>query len=100
GGSNTTASVCNVVAKACEDIRSRIAAAAAATRDGPFAGKDAAHLVLRGGMLKDRDDAAEPLEAAVGRVSNGAIEAYAENVPHGAPPDALKKLYQGHAVLA
>ena len=28
GGSNTTASVCNVVAKACEQIRARIAAAA------------------------------------------------------------------------
>ena len=43
----------------------------------------------------------EPLETAIRRVSNGAIEAYAENLPHGVPPDGLrKKLYQGHAVLA
>jgi len=33
-------------------------------------------------------------------VSNGAIEAYAENTPHGVPQDGLKKLYQGHATLA
>ena len=42
GGSNTTASVCNVVAKACEQIRARVAQAAVAANDGTFAGKDAA----------------------------------------------------------
>src|SRR5437868_2869672 len=100
GGSNTTASVCNVVAKACEQIRSRITEAAVAAANGAFAGKDAARLVLTGGMLKDADGGSEPLEAAIRRVSNGAIEAYAENTPHGVPPDGLSKLYQGHAVLA
>jgi xanthine dehydrogenase YagR molybdenum-binding subunit len=40
GGSNTTASVCNVVAKACQQIRARIAKAAVAAPDGPFAGRD------------------------------------------------------------
>ncbi len=100
GGSNTTASVCNVVAKACEQIRSRIAQAAVAAADGAFAGKDASRLVLTRGMLKDPDGGSEPLEAAIRRVSNGAIEAYAENTPHGVPPDGLSKLYQGHAVLA
>lgn len=100
GGSNTTASVCNVVDKACEQIRSRIAAAAIAVPNGTFAGKDAASLKLTDGRLVGPDGAAEPLDDAVARVSNGAIEAYAENVPHGVPPEALKKLYQGHAVLA
>jgi xanthine dehydrogenase YagR molybdenum-binding subunit len=100
GGSNTTASVCNVVAKACEQIRSRIAEAAVAATDGAFAGKDADRLVLTGGMLHDPDSGSEPLEAAIRRVSNGAIEAYAENIPHGVPPEGLSKLYQGHAVLA
>jgi xanthine dehydrogenase YagR molybdenum-binding subunit len=99
GGSNTTASVCNVVAKACEQIRSRIAEAAAGP-NGAFAGKDAGRLMLTGGMLKDPDGGSEPLEAAIRRVSNGAIEAYAENTPHGVPPEGLSKLYQGHAVLA
>jgi xanthine dehydrogenase YagR molybdenum-binding subunit len=49
---------------------------------------------------RDSDGASEPLEAAIGRASNGAIEAYAENTPHEVPSDGLKKLYQGHAVLA
>jgi xanthine dehydrogenase YagR molybdenum-binding subunit len=100
GGSNTTASVCNVVAKACEEIRSRIAEAAVAATNSPFTGKDAHRLVLAGGMLKDPDGASEPFTAAISRVSNGAIEIYAENTPHGVPPDGLKKLYQGHALLA
>ena len=100
GGSNTTASVCNVVAKACEQIRARIAEAAVAAANGAFAGKDPGRLVLTGGTLKDPDGGSEPLEAAIRRVSNGAIEAYAENIPHGVPPEGLSKLYQGHAVLA
>jgi xanthine dehydrogenase YagR molybdenum-binding subunit len=100
GGSNTTASVCNVVARACEQIRARIAEAAIAAPNGSFTGKDASRLSLAGGMLWDADGVSEPLEAAIGRVSNGAIEAYVENTPHGVPPEGVKKLYQGHAVLA
>jgi xanthine dehydrogenase YagR molybdenum-binding subunit len=92
GGSNTTANVCNVVAKACDEIRSRIAEAAVAATNSPFTGKDAHRLVLTGGMLKDPDGASEPLTAAISRVSNGAIEVYAENTPHGVPPDGLKRL--------
>jgi hypothetical protein len=53
-----------------------------------------------GRTLRYPDGTSEPLDAAIGRVTNGAIEAYAENTPHGVPPDGLKKLYQGHAVLA
>jgi xanthine dehydrogenase YagR molybdenum-binding subunit len=94
GGSNTTASVCNVVAKACEQIRARIAGAAAAAPGGTFAGKDPARLTLADGMLKGPNDATEPLEVAIGRVTNGAIEEYAENIPHGVPAEGLKKLYQ------
>ena len=100
GGSNTTASVCNVVAKACEEIRARIAEAAVKAPDGPFAGKDGARLVLADGTLKGPDGTAEALEAAIGRVSNGAIEAYAENIPNGVAADGIKKLYLGHAALA
>jgi xanthine dehydrogenase YagR molybdenum-binding subunit len=55
GGSNSTASVGNVIAKACDDILAK----------------------KRQGM-------------------NGAIEAYAENLPPGAPSDGIKKLYTGH----
>jgi xanthine dehydrogenase YagR molybdenum-binding subunit len=99
GGSNTTASVCNTVAKACEQIRSRIARAAVAA-GGAFAGKDPSDLRLADRKLQGPDGTSEPLENAVRRVSNGAIEEYAENIPHGVPPEGLAKLYQGHAVLA
>ncbi|HTW50828.1 MAG TPA: xanthine dehydrogenase family protein molybdopterin-binding subunit [Stellaceae bacterium] len=99
GGSNTTASVCNVVAKACEQIRARVAQAAVGA-GGVFAGKDPATLMLVSGRLQGADGNGEPIENAIRRVSNGAIEEYAENIPHGVPPEGLAKLYQGHAVLA
>ncbi len=99
GGSNSTASIATVVAKACEQIRSRIAAAAAAAVDGPFHGLDPAGLVLADGALRAPDGSTEPLDVAMGRAAGGAIEAYAENIPHGVPDGALKKLYQGQATL-
>ena len=34
------------------------------------------------------------------RAAGGAIEAYAENIPHGAKPDALQGLYKGQGKLA
>jgi xanthine dehydrogenase YagR molybdenum-binding subunit len=98
--SRTTASVCNALAKACEDIRGRIAAAAVAANDGRFAGKDPAALRLSGGRLIAPDGTSEPLAEAMSRAANGAVEAFAESVPHGVPPDGLKKLYQGHPALA
>ena len=98
GGSNTTASVCNVVAKACEQIRDRLAKAAVTANDGPLAGEDSARLVLADGALQGPDEKSEPLEKALARV--GAIEAYAENTPHGAPPDGIAKLYTGRSALA
>ena len=58
GGSNSTASVSMVVAKACDDI-----------------------------LEKKRNGA------------GGVIEAYAQNIPHGAPPDGIDELYQGHSKI-
>jgi xanthine dehydrogenase YagR molybdenum-binding subunit len=100
GGSNTTASVCNAVAKACDDIRTRITQAATAAKDGPFAGRDPGSLTIAEGKLRAGAGAEEPLEIAIRRVSNGAIEAYAENIPHGVQPDAMAKLYRGQQTLA
>jgi xanthine dehydrogenase YagR molybdenum-binding subunit len=54
GGSNSTASVSNALAKACAEVLEK----------------------KRGG-------------------ANGVIEAYAENLPAGADPDGVKKLYKG-----
>lgn len=95
GGSNTTASVCNAVAKACDDIGRTIAAAAVVANDGPFRGIDPATLRLSEGRLFTPDGASQPLVEALLRASNGAIEAFAENLPHGVQPSSLKKLYQG-----
>ncbi|MBV8912036.1 MAG: xanthine dehydrogenase family protein molybdopterin-binding subunit, partial [Acetobacteraceae bacterium] len=96
GGSNSTASLCNVVAQACEQIRDRVARAAAA-QGAPFAGSDPATLTLSDGALRAPSGQSEPLEQAVGRITRGAVEAYAENSPHGAPPDAIGGLYEGHS---
>ena len=98
GGSNSTASVCNVVAKACEDIRNRIAKAAVAG-DGPFKGMDPTTLVLKGGDLRAPNGASQTLSDAITHASNGAIEAYAENIPHGAPPAGMRMLYKGVPAL-
>jgi xanthine dehydrogenase YagR molybdenum-binding subunit len=96
GGSNTTASVCNVVAKACDEIVRRLAQGAVAAQGGTFAGSDPAKLVLADQTLRDPRGRSEPLQAAIARVSNGAIEVYAENVPQGSKPDAMQNL--GHGI--
>ncbi len=100
GGSNSTASCCNVVAKACEEIRARIAAAAVQAKDGPFNGADPAALKLEGGRLTGPNNGFEPLDQAIACTGLSAIEIYAENVPHGVPPDAAKGLYRGKPALA
>ena len=97
GGSNSTASLCTVIAKACDDIRNRIIQAAVHDKDGPFHGEDTAKLALADGALHGPGGKSESLEKSMARVSNGAIEAYAENNPHGAPPTGLKGLYEGHS---
>jgi xanthine dehydrogenase YagR molybdenum-binding subunit len=103
GGSNSTASLCSVIAKACEQVRDRIARAACADRASVFAGEDPATLQLRDRQLLGRaiGTAAkyEPLEKAAARLGQGVIEIYAENNPANDKPDAPAKLYQGHAVL-
>jgi xanthine dehydrogenase YagR molybdenum-binding subunit len=100
GGSNSTASVCNVVAKACRQIRDRIAAAAVAAPDGAFHRADPRSLTLADGMLHDTNGRSEPISTALSRASGGAIEAYAENIPHGVPADGAKGLYKGQSKLA
>jgi len=100
GGSNTTASVCNVVAKACDEIRHKIIRAALRANDSPLAGKAEASLTFSEGVVKSPDGGSEPLPTAIRRVSNGAVEAYAENLPHGTSADGIEKLYKGMQDLA
>jgi xanthine dehydrogenase YagR molybdenum-binding subunit len=93
-GSNHTATICNVVAKACEDLRARIAAVAVAAGNSPFHGGDPAALKLERGALRGPDGRSEPLAAALGRMGSGQIEAYAENLPLGAPPNGLETMHR------
>src|SRR5206468_2002751 len=69
GGSVTTASVCNCVAQACDEIRAEL------------------------GINDPQGDVLAALKSR----GRGAIEHYAEWKPKGAPESALEKLYSGHA---
>jgi len=94
-GSSHTASVTRAVAQACDDLRERIGRAATTSNDGPLAGRDPGGLTFSRGQVASADGASEPMEDAVKRLTDGAIEAYAESVPPGLPSGAMSKLYQG-----
>jgi xanthine dehydrogenase YagR molybdenum-binding subunit len=94
-GSSHAATITHAVAKACEGVVRRLAEAAVRSRESPFAGRDPAELRLVGGKLVAPDGTTEPLEPAVKRVTNGAVEVYAEHIPDGLPPESMDKLYSG-----
>jgi xanthine dehydrogenase YagR molybdenum-binding subunit len=94
GGSNNAASATHVVAKACEEIRRRIADAAVASLDSPFHGADPAKLKIVDGELVGAVTQKEPFREAVGRVGHR-VEVYAENVPEGLPRTALADMMKG-----
>ena len=98
GGSSTTASTCSAVLKACDAIRSRLFLAATSNY-GPLAGRDPSQLTLRDGHVVAPDGAAQKIEDTLKRSGTGAIEEYAEFIPNGAKPDAIKQLYAGKATL-
>ena len=99
-GSSHASGVCHAIARACEDMRARIAYAAVTSNEGAFAGRDLNSLTLRDGMLHGADGVTEPLADAVRRVSGGVIEVYAENTPKGLPAEAVSKLYQGQMQIS
>lgn len=70
GGSSNTASICAAVIKACDQIRERLGIA-----DYPS----------RGAL------------SAMAALDLGAVEEYAETLPHGLPPEARRGLYTGKA---
>ena len=98
GGSAWTASACTVVDKACVEILGRLARAAVET-EGPLKGADPASLKLVDGALRGPGGQSITLAQAIERASGGAIEVYAENIPHGAPPDAMRRLFGGRSIL-
>jgi xanthine dehydrogenase YagR molybdenum-binding subunit len=99
-GSSHTASVCNAVAKACEQIRLQLARAAAAAENSPLYGRHPDRFEFIEGMLSAGNGAREPITEVIGHVAAGAIEAYAENLPPGAPADGGRKLAQGMPVIS
>ena len=93
GGSVTTASVCNAVAMACGKIRDRLAAMAPDTaRNGAFVLTEGAHSFARGQGEKWRE--------AFARLGVHVIEDYAEFVPRGSAPEAVRDLYAGRTAFA
>jgi xanthine dehydrogenase YagR molybdenum-binding subunit len=79
GGSNQTASCCSVVMKACDAIRDKLAAKRTTV----------------GSNTGTRESLADSFK----RLKLGAIEEYAEFLPPGAKPDAIKNLYAGKPTL-
>ena len=85
-GSNTTATVCTVVAKACEGLRARVAAKAVKDRTSRLHGADPHDVWLRDDMA-GVGVIGEPLARAIARVGRGRpVVEKATNTPHGFPP--------------
>jgi xanthine dehydrogenase YagR molybdenum-binding subunit len=90
GGSNTTASACSAVLKACEAIHSRLLAPSS---DGRSSGDSS---TVGSGALGARQP---DLEQGFSRLGVAAIEEYAEYLPPGGKPDSIKNLYAGAPFL-
>lgn len=87
GGSNTTASACSAVMKACDAIRSKLSAS-----DG--------RLASDGSTVGSNTGVRQPnLEEHFNRLGVGAIEEYAEYLPPGGKADSVKNLYAGTPFL-
>lgn len=95
GGSNSTASICSTVMKACAGIRAKLYQAATSASDGPLSGQSVDDLSLADGRIRASDGASQKLEAVFDLMGQGAIEEYAEFIPESVPGDAVKKLYGG-----
>src|SRR5262249_7045420 len=87
GGSNTSASTCSAVLKACDAIRDKLFGSAAANDGAPGS--------MTEGRAVSPGNAAEDLANAFKRAGVSAIEEYAEYVPPGIKPEAVGELYGG-----
>jgi len=99
GGSNSTASVCSAVMKACAAIRSRLFNAAVGSKGGPLAGRHPSELAMKNSAVIARDGRSQQLAQLFEMLGAGVIEEYAEFIPEGAPPDSVQKLYGGKSTL-
>ncbi|MGY3452007.1 xanthine dehydrogenase family protein molybdopterin-binding subunit [Bradyrhizobium sp. USDA 4353] len=99
-GSSHTATISHAIGKACDELSERIIRAATTTNSGMFAGADPRALRLQQGRLVGPGGASEQLSDALKRLSPGALEAYAENIPTGLKPEALAQLYSGQPPMS
>jgi xanthine dehydrogenase YagR molybdenum-binding subunit len=95
GGSNSTASTCSAVLKACDAIRAKLFHAASTANEGALAGRSPADLNLTDGRAVASDGVTEKLEDIFKRVGASAIEEYTEYVPPAIKPEAIGRLYGG-----
>ena len=99
GGSNTTASACNAVLKACDAIRDKIFHAATTANDGLLTGQSIGELALSNRTIVATSGAAEALEDAFKRLGVSTLEEYSEFVPDGLKPTAMADLYAGKLAI-
>jgi xanthine dehydrogenase YagR molybdenum-binding subunit len=85
-GSNSTASVCSVVGRACEHLRDRIVKAAVSSPSSPLHQLNPSDFCLHSQRLEARG-MHEPLSVAIHRANRGRpLIQRASHTPHGAPP--------------
>jgi xanthine dehydrogenase YagR molybdenum-binding subunit len=94
GGSNTTASVCSAIIKACDEIRDRLFYTASTSNEGALAGADVKELKAADGKVVS-GTASESIADILSRNGEGAIEQYSEFLPEGASPHGVSNLYKG-----
>jgi len=99
GGSNSTASVCSTVLKACDAIRAKLFEAAVKFRQGPLADKSVGDLDLKNGVVVANDESSQSFKDIFQALGAGMIEEYAEFIPEGAPANAVQSLYAGKSTL-
>jgi xanthine dehydrogenase YagR molybdenum-binding subunit len=99
GGSNTTASVCSAVMKACGQIRMKLIQGAAVGDGAPLSGAPNEQIKLLEGRAVADDGRTAELSAVFRRLGQNQIEEYAEFIPEGAGEDSMEKLYKGQPTL-
>ena len=78
GGSNTTATTCNAVMKACDAIRGKLFHAAVTANEGPLAGQSTGELTLSDGKITSTDDSARRSKTC----SSVSASARSRNIPN------------------
>jgi xanthine dehydrogenase YagR molybdenum-binding subunit len=99
GGSNTTATACSAVMKACDAIRAKLSHVAITSNEGSLAGRSADSIDFTEGRAVSAQGGSESLQDLFKRMGVGAIEEYVEFLPPGAPPEAMQQLYAGKPYL-